>query len=338
MDLRFAPVFTIWITGMFSAAFPILAHRSRVIRIPRTIFEFSKYFGSGVIISTAFIHLLVPAISKLTSPCLGAAWKSHHYPITLALLALFTICIIGVLAFNVGTAKLIRLGIHYDPHGYRMGAFVTHGPEAESAPAPISDKSSEPETTGKGNGFDFEAGRTTSHIDGSKQALESDENAMAQLMGVGGLEFGIVLHSVLIGLTLAVNSRFEELFFAIIFCQMFDGLALGSRLAYLPLPHKYRYAPFLGAFLYGVVTPIGIAVGLGIRMMCNPGSMLASLVSGVLDLLCAGILMYTGFVELLAHEFLFSSEMRETSIWKLLYALTCMMLGYGVVAIQGKWA
>jgi hypothetical protein len=31
--------------------------------------------------------------------------------------------------------------------------------------------------------------------------------------------------------------------------EMFDGLALGSRLAYLALPRKYRYIPFLGAFL-----------------------------------------------------------------------------------------
>lgn len=120
--------------------------------------------------------------------------------------------------------------------------------------------------------------------------------------------------------------------------EMLDGLALGSRLAYLVFSYKYRHSPFLGAFLYGIVTPLGIAVGLGIRMMCNPGSMLASLVSGILDSLSAGILMYAGFVELLAHEFLFRPDMGETSIWKLLYALTCMMLGYGAVAIQGKWA
>jgi solute carrier family 39 (zinc transporter), member 1/2/3 len=95
-DLRIAPVFTIWLTGTLSAAFPILAYRSSVtrVRIPRTLFEyafpawyhflsltnwhrFAKYLGSGVIIATAFIHLLRPAISELTSPCLGAAWNTH---------------------------------------------------------------------------------------------------------------------------------------------------------------------------------------------------------------------------------------------------------------------
>jgi zinc transporter 1/2/3 len=48
--------------------------------------------------------------------------------------------------------------------------------------------------------------------------------------------------------------------------------------------------------------------------------------------------MYTGFVELLAHEFLFSSEMREASNGKLLYALGCVLLGCGLMALLGKWA
>lgn len=40
---------------------------------PRT----AKFFGSGVIIATAFIHLLAPGIEELTSPCLGPAWQDY---------------------------------------------------------------------------------------------------------------------------------------------------------------------------------------------------------------------------------------------------------------------
>jgi zinc transporter 1/2/3 len=93
-DLHIAPVLIIWVTGTLSAAFPILAYRSSVTRVPRALFEyvflcwvsfpsltnwhrFAKYLGSGVIIATAFVHLLPPAISELTSPCLGAAWNTH---------------------------------------------------------------------------------------------------------------------------------------------------------------------------------------------------------------------------------------------------------------------
>jgi len=122
--------------------------------------------------------------------------------------------------------------------------------------------------------------------------------------------------------------------------EMFDGLALGSRLAYLDLPHKYRNVLLLGAFFYGITTPIGIAMGLCARMIFIPGSAHVSLVSGILGTLSATILLYTGFVELLAREFLFSLRpgIRETNIQKLLYALTCAVLGYGAVAFHGKWA
>jgi hypothetical protein len=40
-DLRIPPVFTIWVTGTLSAAFPILAYRSSVTRVPRTLFEYA---------------------------------------------------------------------------------------------------------------------------------------------------------------------------------------------------------------------------------------------------------------------------------------------------------
>lgn len=89
-----------------------------------------------------------------------------------------------------------------------------------------------------------------------------------------------------------------------------------------------------GAIAYSIITPIGVAVGLGIRhtYVCHPmpshmiltrililydlfdnsydpHSATASMVAGVLDSLSAGILLYTGLVELLAHDFIFSREM-----------------------------
>ena len=79
--------------------------------------------------------------------------------------------------------------------------------------------------------------------------------------------------------------------------ETFEGLGIGSRLAHLQLPAQLNWIPIAGAFLYGITTPIGIAVGLGIRGTYNPGSATASIVSGVLDALSSGILVYTGLVE-----------------------------------------
>ena len=125
----------------------------------------------------------------------------------------------------------------------------------------------------------------------------------------------------------------------------------------MELPGKYHYAPYVGAFLYGICTPIGtcdvvlrggavslrvsasgIAVGLGVRTTYNPDSTTASIVSGVMDALSAGILIYTGLVELLAHEFLFNKEMNTASNKKLTYACLCMLFGAGIMALLGRWA
>lgn len=69
----------------------------------------------------------------------------------------------------------------------------------------------------------------------------------------------------------------------------------------MDLPHSYNWVPVLGACLYGITTPIGIAVGLGIRSTYNPGSTTAAIVSGVLDSFSAGILIYTGLVEVIPY-------------------------------------
>ena len=63
------------------------------------------------------------------------------------------------------------------------------------------------------------------------------------------------------------------------------------------MPRKYYWVPIAGAVLYGLTTPIGIAIGLGVRTSYNPDSTTASIVSGILDSLSAGVLVYTGLVE-----------------------------------------
>lgn len=79
--------------------------------------------------------------------------------------------------------------------------------------------------------------------------------------------------------------------------ETFEGLGLGSRLAYMDLPQRYSWIPIVAAIFYGITTPLGIAVGLGVRSSYNAESATASIVSGVLDSISAGILVYTGLVE-----------------------------------------
>jgi len=186
-SLRIGSVFVILVTSGFGAFFPVLTKRSNWLKVPNAVFEFAKYFGSGVIIATAFIHLLASAISELGSPCLSPAWQVYPYPLALAMLSLFGIFIIEIVAFRVGKAKLAKIGISHDPHGHGIGSHAAHGPEET-----FEDKNS---------ASDLEASQIT--------AVHFDDSAMAQVIGVFILEFGVLLHSLLVGLTLA-GSGFQD--------------------------------------------------------------------------------------------------------------------------------
>jgi zinc transporter 1/2/3 len=80
-----------------------------------------------------------------------------------------------------------------------------------------------------------------------------------------------------------------------------------------------------------------VAIGLGLRTTYNSGSFTANVVSGVLDSISAGILIYTGLVELLARDFLFNSELTRSSK-RLTFMIVCVLLGAALMALLGKWA
>ncbi|KAF5390465.1 hypothetical protein D9757_005250 [Collybiopsis confluens] len=328
--LRIGSVFIILLCSMTGALFPVLSVRySKYMRVPEEVFDFAKWFGSGVIIATAFIHLLSPALDELGSPCLDPAWAEYPYALALCLLSIFGIFLAELVAFRWGTAKLAKIGIVHDPHGHGAGAHAAHGPE---------NGANDIETTAV-------AEEKSSHSRfASVPSLRQQDDTMAldtpisQIIGVAILEFGVVLHSVLIGLTLAVDPDFKILFVVIIFHQTFEGLGIGSRLAYMKLAPAYRNVPVWGALLYGITTPVGIAAGLGVRSTYNPDSTTASIVSGVMDALSSGILIYTGMVELLAHEILFNKAMQNASNWKLARSVVTMLFGCGIMALLGKWA
>ncbi len=110
---------------------------------------------------------------------------------------------------------------------------------------------------------------------------------------------------------------------------MFEGLGLGARLSVIPWAPSKRSTPYLMALAYGFTTPIAIAIGLGIRKTYPPGSSTTLIVNGIFDSISAGILLYTGLVELMAHEFLFSHELRDAPAKKLVAAVVWMVLGAG---------
>ncbi|GAA5949382.1 hypothetical protein JCM3765_003391 [Sporobolomyces pararoseus] len=339
LGLRIGAIFIILATSLFATLFPVITKRVSVLRraVPGAVFEFAKFFGSGVILATGFIHLLEPATDALGSTrdnggCLNNAWGEYPYAFGICLTSLYFVFVIQLVAFRLGSARLAKIGM-----GERHIHVSGHGGHVATQDAPATNSSSPAGSLDKEQALlnDSSSSLDTGYMDASEQ-----NPLIAQVMGVSTLEFGVCFHSVIIGLTLAVteDSEFNVLFIVLIFHQMFEGLGLGSRLAFLQLPSGFGWVPFAGALVYSAMTPIGVAIGLGVREGLSMEAAGASIASGVLDAISSGVLIYTATVELIAHEFIFNKAYHTCSWGRLTFSLTCFALGAGIMALLGKWA
>ncbi|WRT64880.1 uncharacterized protein IL334_001816 [Kwoniella shivajii] len=355
--LRIGAIFIILVTSLAGTMTPIIFRHSS--SIPTPVFDFAKYFGSGVIIATAFIHLLAPAWDELTSECLSGTWTEYDWAPAIAMAAVYGIFFAEVAAYRIGTKRLEKLGVNYSSHAHDETDAHAHThnhdpPLSVDTSVPAHQHHLHPSSSNihshshahedtdprlqaiseKHLKHDAESGSESETVN----QLPSNAEATAQLVAVGVLEFGVVLHSIIIGLTLGVTDEFITLFIVIIFHQMFEGLGLGSRLAVLNLPKKFHYARWVAAAFYSICTPIGVAIGIGARNSYNGNGATANIVSGILDATSAGILLYTGLVELMAHEILLNPRMMKAKNGRLAYIFICMLLGSGLMALLGRWA
>ncbi|EGN97751.1 hypothetical protein SERLA73DRAFT_28566, partial [Serpula lacrymans var. lacrymans S7.3] len=62
-----------------ASSLPSLSNRISFLRIPRIVFFIGKHFGTGVILSTAFVHLLQDAFHALNHPAVLARWHIANY-------------------------------------------------------------------------------------------------------------------------------------------------------------------------------------------------------------------------------------------------------------------
>ncbi|KAJ8111628.1 hypothetical protein OPT61_g5825 [Boeremia exigua] len=72
-------LFIILFVSSTACAFPILVIKFPRLRIPDSFLFSAKHFGTGVLIATAFVHLLPTAFLSLSNPCLSGFW-TEDYP------------------------------------------------------------------------------------------------------------------------------------------------------------------------------------------------------------------------------------------------------------------
>ncbi|KAK9488169.1 Zinc/iron permease [Lipomyces starkeyi] len=339
LGVRVSAIFVIMFSSTLGALFPVLSKQSR-LNVPEFFYFIAKFFGSGVIIATAFIHLLSPAVDALGDPCLGGTWVVYPWAIAIAMIAVFILFFIELVTYRYATFDSFAADVSPHSNDHTTSHIDT---DVSTNANHFSHASSHIDTDGGIGSPDALRLSDKEIASGDLGDLEKNtpisESLSAQLAAVFILEFGIVFHSIFIGLSLAIaGEEFNTLYVVLVFHQGFEGLGLGTRLASTPWSPNRKWVPILMAIGYGLTTPIAIAIGLGVRYSYSDASRKALISNGIFDSISAGILMYTGLVELMAHEFLFSHEMSRAPFKHVLAAFLMMCIGAGLMALLGRWA
>ncbi|KAG8942349.1 hypothetical protein FRC04_003801 [Tulasnella sp. 424] len=405
---RYAAVGVIFLVSVAAAGFPTAAQRIQAIRIPSLLFFIGKHFGTGVILSTAFIHLLSDAFTNLTE-LRTFGYKNWPGAILLgSLLVIFlieytsTVYVESVATKREASDKPLPSSPSLPPPAMGNGSTILVAPINES-PVPSyfqlppdlerprvnhpelsqsnhSHSRRRPSSSHDGHPNERSPlmGRRTSsamrdayfdvymhhhdHAHSEGHCPEIDEgrkDKAIQLLGVCVLQLGIMIHSFVIGMTLAVTSaaHFASLLTAILFHQLFEGLSLGVRLASLPshIPNiaatgsssanggiSIRFVPPSLAFLFGITTPAGILVGLLVQKIMHadltsedpllsgasdPTVVGGTTFRGVMAAISAGLLIYASCVELLAGDFVMDADLRKSPRGRQTLAVISLLAG-----------
>ncbi|KAB8076099.1 Zinc/iron permease [Aspergillus leporis] len=319
LGARISAIFVILIVSTAVTFFPVIAKRIPRLHVPLYVYLFARYFGAGVIVATAFIHLLDPAYGEIGSDsCVGKTghWGDYAWCPAIVLASLIAIFLLD---FGAERYVEVKYGIcREDPEPIMTTTARNELPTAAEGSHDVKNKEAELE----------------SQSDNESWIERSFKQQIAALLI---LEFGVIFHSVIIGLNLGVTGEeFSTLYPVLVFHQSFEGLGIGARMSAIPF-RKGSWLPWILCSLYGLTTPISIAIGLAVRTTYNSGSFTANVVSGVLDAISAGILIYTGLVELLARDFLFDPH-RTKDNKRLTFMVISMLWGAGLMALLGKWA
>ncbi|KAJ5112942.1 hypothetical protein N7456_001476 [Penicillium angulare] len=331
LGARISSIFVILFVSSAFTVFPVVSQRMPGWKIPFSVYIFARYFGTGVILATAFVHLLDPAYKRIgPKTCVGVSgyWGEYSW---CAAIVLASVVIIFLLDLAAEVYVEHKYGVHRDEDA--TNAFIQHDdhPDSNGESTCVSDLE---KTTPTPVSNEKQADLASS---GDSDSVVAERSFRQQIAAFLLLEFGIIFHSVIIGLNLGVTgSEFSTLYPVLVFHQSFEGLGIGARMSAIPFG-EHTWLPWILCAAYGLTTPISIAIGLGVRTTYAPGSKVSLIIQGVLNAVSAGILIYSSLVELLARDFLFD-PCRTKRRSRLLFMVACTLLGAGIMALIGKWA
>lgn len=197
-------LFLILTLSCLACAFPLLSRHHSSGRRQRHIIFLCQHFGTGVLIATAFVHLLPTAFVSLTDPCLPPFFSQAYRPLAGFIAMIFALLVVAVESYlttrgaghshshqhlwdsdeeEEDTAKLVqgesfaaKRGSGHRPADITMGDMETEGLVRGVSPLP----GSTPVTAGGTNGMsqtrNGQANNPYDDNDSDRESLSLDLN------------------------------------------------------------------------------------------------------------------------------------------------------------------
>lgn len=297
------------------------------------MFTFVKQFGTGIIIATGFIHVsLLWTLSNDTQVA-----KIYQLKLLTHAELMFANRCLGELKYE-STATSIAMA----------GAFIAFMVDYFShclVQKQLAKATKSAQVTSEENYPDEKKSTDDSKPGLADFSHHNHNHGQVDRIPVGSsislliLEAGIIFHSLLIGITLVVagDSVFITLFIVIIFHQMFEGLALGARIATSKTAKTGNAKLYLLPLVFSFVTPLGMAIGIGVLQSFNGNDKGTIITLGTLDALSAGILIWVGFVDMWAGDWMFG-DLVDASWTRVGVGVMSLVAGFALMGLLGKWA
>ncbi|KAI8009000.1 Fe(2+) transport protein 2 [Camellia lanceoleosa] len=309
LKLKLIAIGAILITSMIGVCLPIFSRAVPALQPDRNAFVIVKAFASGVILATGYMHVLPDSFDCLTSECLPEnPWKKFPFTTFVAMLSAVMTLMVDSFALSYYKKRCSKVAIEESMKKRESNGLVV-----------------ELENVGHGHGNVVVEGG-----DGSASQLVR-YRVVAQV-----LELGIVVHSVVIGLSLGASNNpctIRPLVAALCFHQLFEGMGLGGCILQAEYGAKVKA---IMAFFFSATTPFGIALGIGLSNVYSDNSPTALIVVGILDAASAGLLNYMALVDLLASDFMGTKLQGSMKLQGWAYA--AVILGAGGMSIMALWA
>ncbi|KAK8608220.1 hypothetical protein V6N13_023649 [Hibiscus sabdariffa] len=307
LPLKVIAIFSILISSVIGVCSPLFTRSIPALHPDRDLFTIVKCFAAGIILATGFMHVLPDSFDMLSSPCLKEnPW--HKFPFTgfVAMLSAIVTLMVDSLATSIYSKKCNNDVI----------------PEVGG---------------GQSEMVVVNVGHCHGHHHGSKpETGNANQQLMRYRVVAMVLELGIVVHSVVIGLSLGASSNtctIKGLVAALCFHQMFEGMGLGGCI----LQAEYNaLKKCIMVFFFSVTTPFGVALGIALSKTYKENSPTALITVGLLNASSSGLLIYMALVDLLSAEFM--GPKLQDSIKLQVKSYVAVLLGAGGMSLMAKWA